>query len=49
MLDILQQIGQALLAELAWWKVFVALGGSIVITGVAFGLLMWVEQRQSKS
>lgn len=48
MLDILQQMGQALVEQLAWWKVLVALGGSIVITGVAFGILIWAEQRQTK-
>lgn len=49
MLEILQEIGQALLDQLAWWKVFAALGGSVVITIIAFGILLWVEQRQSKS
>lgn len=49
MLEILQEMGQALLAELAWWKVFAALGGSVVITIIAFGILLWIEQRKSKS
>ena len=49
MLEIIQEMGQALLDQLAWWKVFTALGGSIVITAIAFGILLWVEQRQSKS
>ena len=49
MLDILKEMGQTLVAQLAWWKVFAALGGSIVITAIAFGILIWAEQRQSKS
>ena len=49
MLEILNEMGQELLAQLAWWKVFAALGGSILVTAIAFGILLWAERRQSKS
>ena len=49
MLEILQEMGQALLDQLAWWKVCAALGGSVVSTVIAFGILLWIEQRKAQS
>lgn len=49
MLEILKEMGQELLTQLAWWKVFAALGGSMLMTAIAFGVLLWAEHRQTKS
>ncbi|MEM9213587.1 MAG: hypothetical protein AAGD25_04495 [Cyanobacteria bacterium P01_F01_bin.150] len=47
MLEILQEMGQIILAQLTWWKIFVALSGSVVITAIALGILVWAERRSS--
>ncbi|NET10827.1 MAG: hypothetical protein F6K09_08535 [Merismopedia sp. SIO2A8] len=32
---------------LPWWKILAALGGSVLVTAIAFGILVWMEQRHN--